>query len=240
MKQLVWENPVLQRVFDDYLIEVERCQDRVKALEEEIERLAQEEPYRESVGWLRCFRGVDTITAMALVAELYAFSRFRSARELMSFLGLTPSESSSGETRKKGSITKTGNSHVRRLLVEAAWHQRLRVHVGGALKKRRQGQPQWVIAEADKAMRRLYKRYHVLLHKGKAKQVVVTAIARELVGFLWAVLQQKENPTTSPLRPPGGTRFDPKSIQGVNLEKGRKTQHASRLGADASGARTVT
>ncbi|HDS30023.1 MAG TPA: IS110 family transposase [Firmicutes bacterium] len=201
IRTLQWNNPIERRVFEDYLIEVERCLDRVKALEEEIEKWSQQEPYCEPVGWLRCFRGIDTITAMTVVVELYDFSRFKSPGELMSFLGLTPSENSSGENKKKGGITKTGNSHVRRLLVESAWHHRLQVRTSIALRKRRKGQPPWVIALADKAMRRLHKRYIKLRQMGKAKQVVTTAIARELVGFLWAVLTQQKVNNVTPSAP---------------------------------------
>jgi len=167
---------------------VERCGERVETLEQELSRIAQTEPYREAVGWLRCFRGIDTVTAVTVVSELYGFERFTDPNQLMAFLGLTPSESSSGGTQRKGGITKTGNGHVRRALVEAAWHQRHGVRVSKGLKQRRQGQPAWVIAMADKAMRRLHKRFQRLTQQGKPLNVTVTAVARELAGFIWAAL----------------------------------------------------
>ena len=112
-------------------------------------------PYREPVGWLRCFRGIDTLTAMLILAELHDFRRFGSARALMAFLGLVPGEDSSGEKHRRGRITKMGNALVRRVLVEASWHYQHRPGVGRALEARRTGQPARVIAIADKAQQRL-------------------------------------------------------------------------------------
>ncbi len=146
-----FKDPKLQIPLDDLLYEVERCIERVKKLEQEIEQIAQSETYREKVGWLRCFRGIDTVTAMVILSELYGFERFNDLNQLMAFLGLTPSENSSGVKTRRGSITKSGNKRVRRILVESSWHQRHRPQVGKALSKRRAGQPAWVIAAADKA-----------------------------------------------------------------------------------------
>jgi hypothetical protein len=125
---------------------------------------------------------------MVLVTELYGFPRFTSARELMSFLGLTPSEFSSGESRRLGGITKAGNGLVRRVLVEAAWHQQHVPWRGKLVRARREGQPDWVIRQAEKAERRLYKRYWRLVHGGKMPVKAATAVARELAGFIWPVL----------------------------------------------------
>ena len=190
---------VAQFTYEDYVGEVERCSERVKTLEQELDRIAQQEPYRTPVGWLRCFRGIDTVTAITIVSELYGFQRFTAPRQLMAFLGLTPSEDSTGERRKQGAITKAGNQHVRRLLIEASWHQRHPVRVGRGLKKRREGQPKWVIQIADKAMRRLHKRYAWLRRQGKKETVAIAAVAREMVGFLWSILYSRvevvEEPT---------------------------------------------
>ena len=128
------------------------------------------------------------MTALTVVSELYSFERFGSPRQLMSYLGLTPSEYSSGESERKGGLTKAGNRRVRRLLIEAAWHQRHRPVASKALKQRRQGQSPEVIAIAERCHKRLHQRYWYLLHTGKPPQKVTAAIARELVGFLWAVL----------------------------------------------------
>lgn len=177
--------------FEDYLLAIEQLEERVRTLDARLEAVAQEDPYREPVGWLRCYRGIDTVTAMTVVSELHDFRRFRSPRELMSYLGLVPSEDSSGEGKRRGSITKAGNSHVRRVLIEAAWHYRHPPRVGVALRKRREGQPERVIALADKAAQRLYRRSCRLSARGKPVCKVVTAVARELVGFIWGTLYPK-------------------------------------------------
>ncbi len=150
------------------------------------------EPYATPVCWLRCFHGIDTVTAMTLVTELHDFRRFRRPRELMSVRGLIPSEHSSGGRTQRGGITKTGNGHARRVLIECAWHYRHPARVSRALHQRREGQPARVIAIADKAHRRLSGRYRRMTARGKEHNKVVVAIARELVGFLWATLAVEE------------------------------------------------
>jgi transposase len=178
-------------VYEDYLLAVEQLEARLAAIDGTLEEAAQREPYARGVGWLRCFRGIDTITALTLVAELHDFRRFASARSLMAYLGLVPSEYSSSDRVRRGSITKTGNGHVRRVLIEAAWHYRHRPGVGSPLAARRQGQPGRVTAIADRAQVRLHRRYgRLVLGLGKPKGKAVTAIARELVGFIWAVLHE--------------------------------------------------
>jgi transposase len=180
-----------QRTFDDYMYGVEYAEARLAELERAIEVEAQREPYRELVKALCCFRGIKTVTAMTILAELHDITRFPSPRQLMSYLGLTPSEHSSSDRVHRGPITKAGNRHVRRILVEAAWHYRHRPQVGKALKARRQGQPGWVVAHADTAMRRLHKRYLSLVHDSmKAPTRAVAALARELAGFIWATLMK--------------------------------------------------
>jgi transposase len=188
LRSLRFEHPVDELVFADYLRTVEEAGERVHRLDQALEEASQEEPYREPVGWLRCYRGIDTVTAMTLVAELFGIERFRSARKLMSYLGLTPSERTTSKKPRRGGITKTGNAHVRRVLVEAAWCQRVRPTVSRILKKRREGQPDWVIAHADRAMKRLHRKYHKLRYGGKHHNEVVAAVAREMAGVVWAVL----------------------------------------------------
>lgn len=189
LRSLSFERRAHRAVFADYLQAIEALEERLASLDAEIEAISREEPYAEPVGKLRCFRGIDTVTAMTLVTELHGFERFTNPRQLMAFLGLVPSEHSSGDKKARGSITKTGNGHVRRVLIEAAWNQRHRPAVGVRLRRRRQGQPGWVIALADKAMRRLYKRHVALTFRGKPSAKVTVAIARELTGFVWAALQ---------------------------------------------------
>jgi len=188
IRSLRLECPEDQLVLDDYLLAIEQVEARLKTLDDEIERVSLEERFAPVVKALRCFRGIDTLTAMSLVAELHDFMRFDSARGLMAFLGLVPSEHSSGGKEQRGEITKAGNSHVRRLLIEAAWHYRHRPSVT-SLKKRRDGQSPEVIALADKAMTRLNRRFNRLLQRGKARPKVVVAIARELTGFVWAAMR---------------------------------------------------
>jgi transposase len=150
--------PVLQRTYEEYLFAVEQLLPRVADLDREIAALAATEPYRERVGWLRCFRGIDTLAAMILLTEVGDFPRFEHPRPLAAYLGLVPSEASSGERERRGSITKAGNTHARRILVEASWHYRHPPRLGAALTRRSQGQPKSVLAQAWQAQLRLHRR----------------------------------------------------------------------------------
>jgi len=188
---LKFTQPADTVVYAEYRMEVSRRQERVAALTVEVTAAAADRRYAKAVGWLRCFRGIDTVTAMTILVELHSFERFVTPRQLMSYLGLTPSESSSGESERKGGITKAGNRRVRRVLTEASWHQAKPARVSKALQQRRADQPAWVIALADRALKRLHRRHHRLVNRGKLPTVANTAVARELVGFLWAVLYLK-------------------------------------------------
>jgi len=176
-------------VVDDYLLAIDHLEARLIELDARLTDIAQTEPYREPVGWLRCFRGIDTLTAILILAELHDFRRFQSPRALMAYLGLVPGEDSSGEKHRRGRITRTGNTLVRRLLVETSWHYQHRPGVGVALTRRRKGQPARVIAIADKAQQRLCRRFRRLAEHHKPTPKIVVAIARELAGFVWAALQ---------------------------------------------------
>ena len=188
---LEWEQEADRTVFGDYLQAVEQLQERLRGLEAALQEQADKEPYREPVGSLKCFRGFDTVNAMTLVAELFDMARFSSPRQLMSYLGLVPSEHSSGSSRRQGGITKSGNRHVRRVLINAAWHYRHRPGVGARLRQRRQGQPAAIVSIADRAQQRLHRRFMRLqLARGKCAQVAVVAVARELAGFVWSALAQ--------------------------------------------------
>jgi transposase len=190
LRQLRFEDPAAQMTFDSYLLAIDQLGERMLQLEDRIGEFGCQEPYREPVAWLRCFRGIDMITAVSLLAEVLDFSRFRSARAMMAYFGLVPRESSSGEKQTRGSITRAGNGHVRRYLIEAAWHNRNRPAIGLPLRRRRQGQPAWVIGVADRAQERLHRRWVRMTFKGKPTQKTVVAMARELVGYLWAVMNQ--------------------------------------------------
>jgi transposase len=195
LKGIRFDERWAQLTFDNYLLAIEQIEERIKTLEAAVEEAAANERYAKQAGWLRCLKGVNTVTAMTILAELHDFRRFAHPRDLMAYLGLTPSEHSSGGKVKRGGITKTGNAHARRVLTEAAWNYRHRPTVGATVRKRREGQPPAVIAIADKAQSRLNRRYRRLKEDcGKPHNVVAIAIARELVGFVWAVLNHERLP----------------------------------------------
>jgi transposase len=156
-------------------------------IDDEITRYAQAQPYRSSVEALCCLRGIKTLTAMMLLSEIGDIRRFRSPTALMAYFGLVPSERSSGERERRGPITRAGNAHCRRVLVEAAWNNHHRSGADLVLNRRRQGQPPDVVAIAIKAQHRLYKKFW-RLDQRKHRHVAITAVARELCGFVWAVL----------------------------------------------------
>ena len=176
----------LSLAFDECYGAVAQTKGRRDCLDRALAELAGEPPFTEVVGRLVCLRGVSTLTALALTVELGEWERFR-PQSLGPFLGLVPSEHSSGERRRQGAITKTGNTHARRLLVEAAWHQRRPLRASAALERRRLGQPAAVRARADASARRLHSRWHALEGRGKRRTIVAVAVARELAGHCWAL-----------------------------------------------------
>jgi transposase len=186
-----FEHAAEQITFDSYLHAVDLVDRRIEMLERAIRETAAQGPWRELVARLRCLRGIDTLTALALVAEIGDFSRFRSAEELMAFVGLVPCEHSSGEHRRQGSITRVGNSHVRRLLVEAAWHARRRPKVGYELARRQRGQDALVVERSWRCQQRLFQRWQRMAARGKPHQKIVVACARELAGFVWAIATEQ-------------------------------------------------
>jgi transposase len=194
IQSLTWTHAAERTVVDDYLLAIDHTEARLLELDARLSEIAETEPYREPVGWLRCFRGIDTLTAMLILAELHDFRRFASAPALMAYLGLVPGEDSSGEKHRRGRITRTGNALVRRLLVEVAWHYQHRPGIGVALARRRKGQPVRVIAIADKAQQRLCRRFRKLAAEHKPAPKIAVAIARELAGFVWAALQPVATP----------------------------------------------
>jgi transposase len=193
LKSLKFDLPDLETAFELTYSELMHCMQRLESLDKQVEQLAGRAEYKKIVGLLRCFRGIDTLTAITVITEIFEFARFESPRALMAYLGLVPSEHSSGDRRREGSITKTGNKRVRRLLIESSWHYRHRSSVGRELAKRRKGQPQWAIDIADHAMDRLHMRYRKLFERGKPPNKVIVAVARELAGFIWAVLYEYED-----------------------------------------------
>jgi transposase len=181
-----FERRALTLTFDECYGAVAHAKGRRDALDRAIAQLAGEAPFADVVARLVCLRGVSTLTALALTVELGDWQRFR-PHSLGPFLGLVPSEDSSGERRRQGAITKTGNTHARRLLVEAAWHHRRPLRASAALERRRQGQSAVVRARADVSARRLHARWHALESRGKRRTVVAVAVARELACHCWAL-----------------------------------------------------
>jgi transposase len=197
LRSLQFDHASDRAVLQDYLLAIEQIEERLKTLEQQLTMAADSEPFRQPVQWLRCFRGIDTVTGLTVVAELHGIERFQSPRELMAYVGLVPSEHSSSDRTRRGGITKAGNGHARRVLIEASWHYRHPPRVGVALQQRRKGQPPAVIAIADKAQQRLYRRQRHLLARGKKPTQAVVACARELTGFLWAALLHDRRPTAA-------------------------------------------
>jgi len=182
--------PLQQETLTEYLIALGELEQKLLLLEDRIEKIAQTEEYTEQVGKLMCFKGIGTLTALSLVVEIGDFARFASAEKLMGYLGLVPSEHSSGDKRKQGGITKAGNIRLRRLLIESAWHYRY-YQPSKRLTQRRLGFPPEIVAYADKAGRRLSKKFQHLLYEGKKSQKVVAAVARELSGFIWGMANEQ-------------------------------------------------
>lgn len=190
LRTIEFTEPLLTKVFESYFDQMIYCIGRLEALDKEVELLAGSAEYKEIVGLLRCLHGIETLTAISIITEIFEFGRFESPRHLMSYLGLTPSEDSSGDKQKKGSITKTGNKRIRRLLNETAWHYRHRYVPSKALKQRRKGRPPWAVEIADAAGRRLSKRHRHLINNGKIPCKANIAVARELAGFIWFIVTQ--------------------------------------------------
>jgi transposase len=187
MEGLKFDVTVQQIVFQEYVDAVKQAEARVAGLEKEMEKALEHWVLAPVVEALMALRGIKLITAMTVMAELGDITRFDSPRQLMSFLGLVPSEASSGQTRRQGGITKTGNSHVRRVLVESGWCYRFPARKTAHLQRRAEKCSGEVQAIAWKAQKRLCGRYTHLIGRGKLKVQVCTAVARELVGFIWAI-----------------------------------------------------
>jgi transposase len=178
----------------DYLGAIDALIIRRDQLEATIAALVPTSPWAEDVARLRCLRGIDTLTAIGLCVEIQSFARFEHPKQLMNYVGLVPSENSSGQTRRQGSITKSGSQHARRLLVEAAWHYRHPPRLGTRLKARQVDQPAVVIAIAWKAQQRLHHLWRRLdTQRRKRKTIVSAAVARHLVGFCWAIVTTDTN-----------------------------------------------
>jgi transposase len=185
--QLAW--PAAQTTMLDAKGAIDVLTHRREQLDREIVALLPDSPWRVQIGRLRCLRGIDTLSAVGLCCEIGDFERFAKPGQLMSYLGLVPSETTTGRQRRLGSITKTGSVHARRLLIEAAWHYRKRPQLGKALSERQHDQPPAAIATAWTAQRRLHRVWTRMEQRNKRRNLIATAAARELAGFCWAICQ---------------------------------------------------
>jgi transposase len=190
IKQQAFAAEASRRVLADGIRAVEEATARVERLEKDIEELVETWSLAPLVRALQALRGVRLITAVILAAEIGDFARFATPRQLMSYLGQVPSEDSSGQRRRQGRITRTGNGHARRILTEAAWNYRFYPRTSRAIRKRREPLPPQIVAIAEKAEQRLSRRYQHLVNKGKSSPKAVTAVARELAGFVWAIARE--------------------------------------------------
>jgi transposase len=189
VRQLRFKQVAQESTRLDYLHEVEHMAERVKRLEQAITEAVKLAcpALQEVICGLQALRGVAQISAVTIAAELGNISRFHTPRQLMGYSGAVPTEGSSGQRTRRGSITKTGNAHLRRIAIEAAWSYRLRPGVGPALRKRQEGVAEEIKEIAWKAQHRLHKRYMRLAAAGKDQRKIITAVGRELLGFIWAI-----------------------------------------------------
>ena len=186
LEQQRFQEAATELAYLDALAAVDGLVARKAALDERLSRLAREGEWWPTVARLRCFRGIDTLSAFVLCLEIGDWTRFSRPAKLAGWLGLVPSLEQSGESRRQGAITKTGSGYARRLLVEAAWHYLPRPSEGPTIAVRRAGQPDHVIEIALRAERRLHRVYQRLRARGKPGNVTTVAVARELACFLWA------------------------------------------------------
>ena len=192
-----FRQPVQQIVFQEYVDTIKMLSQRVAALDQELESAATKSVFWPVIESLMALRGVSLLTATTIMAELGDLQRFTGAPQLMAYLGLVPSEHSSGGSKSRGGITKTGNGHVRRVLVEAAWTYRHPARKTAFLQRRAERTPEAVQAIAWKAQKRLCARYQLLQGRGKLKVQACTAVARELAGFIWAIGQTLPSPAVN-------------------------------------------
>ncbi|HET6317441.1 MAG TPA: IS110 family transposase [Chloroflexota bacterium] len=179
-----------QFVLNELRSALAECNARLQRLEAEVLRATTDSHYAPLIAAYQCLRGIGALTAVTLVAELGDLRRFHRARPLMAYAGLVPSEYSSGDKQQRGALTKAGNPHVRRVVIESAWHSRHIPRVGIGLKRRQAGQPDAIRSLSWKAQQRLHRRYHALVRRTRNAPKAAAAVARELIGFIWAIAQQ--------------------------------------------------
>jgi transposase len=189
LRDLTWPVAALHQAYTAYVRAVDEAEERLTTVERELQHFVTSDAWAERIQPLRCFRGISDLTALTIASELGDARRFATAPRLMAFVGLVPTEHSSGAHHGRGAITKTGNAHLRRVLVEAAWHYRHPPRVGRALRLRQQRASAAMIRRGWVAQSRLLKCFQRFQSRGRPHQVAVTAVARELTGFVWAALR---------------------------------------------------
>lgn len=189
VKGLRFEQMAQEATRIDYVGEIDHALDRIARLEKAIDEAIEAAPekMRSVIAALQAMRGIAKMTAATIVTEVGELSRFTHPSQLMGYSGLVPREHSSGGSTQRGAITKTGNAHLRRVIVEAAWAYQHRPSLYAELRRRQQGLDEETKAIAMKAQHRLSGRYRKLVARGKSKSLAVTAVARELLGFIWAI-----------------------------------------------------
>lgn len=181
-----FEYEASQRTFEGYMRSLQDCEEESRLLDQQVQDLAESEAYRTKVQYLRALKGINTISAITLLVEAQDLLRFKNASGFMKFTGLTSWESSSGNRVVRGGISKAGNAHIRRILVESAWSYRsYKAGAGSTLAKKRKGCPVEILSLAKKAQERLHRKFYRMRARGKASGIAVTAVARELAGFVW-------------------------------------------------------
>jgi transposase len=189
IRSIVMAEACEQVVLAHYINALEASLEQLRLLDERIVDIARTPDYAPMVGQLSALRGIEVLSAMTILAELGDLRRFPSAPQLMAAVGLVPSEYSTGDKTVRFSITKTGNAHVRHILLQAAWHYQHLPREGSTMRNRRRGQTPHIVAIARKADQRLNRKYRRMVARGKRSTVAATAVARELAGLVWAIGQ---------------------------------------------------
>jgi transposase len=190
IEKIHFDDANAQTVLEESIRAIKQSQEQLKTFDSKIEENAQKPEYARKIQRYQALRGIKTVTAMTILAEVWDMRRYATAPQFMSSTGLVSSEHSTGDRQRRGQITKAGNSHLRRVLVEAGWHYRHRSSVGKTIKKRRKGQPEAVVSIAERADQRLHRKFRRMVDLHNKKPVIAAiAVARELAGFVWAIGQ---------------------------------------------------
>lgn len=189
IKSLRFEDDRDQMVLEEYRVTLEEQTERLKKFQVKIEEVAKQPLYQKRVSYLMALKGIQVLTAMTIIAEALDLRRFQKAPAFMAAIGVVPSEHSSGEKEQRGGITKTGNNHIRRVMIESSWHYQFSSTAGTTLKKRREGLPAEVLEIARECDKRLNQKFRRMVNRGKDRRKVAVAVSRELSGFVWALGQ---------------------------------------------------